>query len=218
MVRQLTDIAWFAGLQAPVREALERAGRRVRRGAGEWVYGEGDEQTGLVAVLDGGLHLYAQAPGGREVLIAVMPAGGVVGQSMRLGGGPRLLTAICAVESTLFLLPDHALLQVAEAHPALWPSLAALAYGQQRVLIEAVVELVGLKPRQRMIARLLNLSFNAVRVPVSQAILAETIGVSRKAVHGWLAELERAGRVSRGYGWIEVKDRPGLERLLRAEA
>jgi CRP-like cAMP-binding protein len=214
----LAAIPWFADLEAPVRAALADHGRLQRRKAGEWVYGEGDEDTGVVAVLEGGLHLYAQAPGGREVLFFVLPKGGVTGQSIRFGGGPRLLTAVCAVDSLLFLLSDRALRQVADTHPVLWPNLAALAYGQQRVLIETIVELVALKPRQRMIARLLALSSYTPAVPATQSALAEMIGVSRKAVNGWLGELDQAGRIARGYGQIEVIDRPGLERMLRAQA
>jgi hypothetical protein len=40
------------------------------------------------------------------------------------------------------------------------------------------------------------------------------IGVTRKAVNGWLGALEGQGRVSRGYGVITVLDRAGLERML----
>jgi hypothetical protein len=40
------------------------------------------------------------------------------------------------------------------------------------------------------------------------------IGVTRKAVNGWLGALEGQGRVARGYGVITVLDRAGLERML----
>ena len=51
-------------------------------------------------------------------------------------------------------------------------------------------------------------------IVVSQADLAEMIGVTRKAVNGWLGALEGQGRVARGYGVITVLDRAGLERML----
>ena len=40
------------------------------------------------------------------------------------------------------------------------------------------------------------------------------VGVTRKAVNGWLRELEADGYVALGYGRIEVRDRAGLERML----
>jgi CRP-like cAMP-binding protein len=78
-----------------------------------------------------------------------------------------------------------------------------------------VAEFVALKPRERLISRLLQLSAQTGgEIAVSQADLAEMIGVTRKAVNGWLSALEAQGRVARGYGVITVLDRAGLERML----
>ena len=207
-------IPWFAGLDAHVRALLIGRGRWRRRAAGEWVYGEGDEDTGLVAVVDGALYLHAQAAGGREVLFAMAPAGTVIGQSGRFGGGPRLITATCAAECLLFSLSDHALQQTAATHPTLWMSVSTLLYGQLRLLVESMAEFVALKPRQRMIARLLAFEASANPVPISQAALAEIVGVSRNAVNGWLAELEADGVIERRYGRIAVLRRDDLRRRL----
>ena len=117
-------IPWFAGLEPSLRADLVARGRLKRCSAGEWLHGEGDEETGLIAVLSGALHLYSQAPGGREVLFGMLPAGTVMGQSAVLGGGPRLVTAIAAADCELFLLSDRALREappttVAPTDPAL---------------------------------------------------------------------------------------------------
>ena len=216
-LERVAALPWFARLEQPVRDALLLRGRWARRGAGEWLYGEGDEETGIVAVLEGGLHLYAQAQGRREVLFSVVPPGGVIGQSLRLGGGPRLVTAICAADTLVFQLPDRALRQTLEMHPALWLSVSALAYEQLRTVIEMIADHVGLPPRARLISRLVALSELSPRIRISQSDVAEMIGVSRKAVNGWLGGLERAGRIVRGYGFIEVRDRAGLRRLLEDE-
>jgi len=212
---RIAAIPWFALLEPEARGDLVGRGRLRRRRAGEWLFGEGDEDTGIVAVLEGALGLHAKAPGGREVLIGVLQAGGVMGQSIVFGGGPRLLTVTCAAESLLFTLSDQALRQSAERHPGLWRALLALAYGQQRATVDALATLVALKPRQRLVAQLLTLSRRDREAPVSQSALAELVGVSRKAVNGWLAELEAAGLVTRGYGRLTIEDRRGLARLLR---
>lgn len=212
---RVAAIPWFARQPAGRRDALLRAGRLSRRGAGEWMHGEGDEETGVLAVVDGALKVYGQAPGGREALIGLLPAGTMIGQSVAFGGGPRIVTAIAAVPSTLFTLSDRALRQVAADHPGLWEALSALVYGQLRLNAQAVAEFVALKPRERLISRLLQLSAQTGgEIPVSQADLAEMIGVTRKAVNGWLGALEGQGRVARGYGVITVLDRAGLERML----
>lgn len=211
---RVARLPWFAGLSAPVRRALIARGRLRKRGAGEWLYGEGDEDTGVVAVLDGGLYLHATAGDGDEVLFNMLPAGGVMGQSILLGGGPRLVTAICAVESQLFLVPDRALQAVAAQHPTLWASLAALSYGQLRDTLRRVTEFVGLKPRERLVARLIALSALSPHIPLTQTALAEMIGASRVAVNRWLGELEAKGAIARGYGVIDVRDARALRRML----
>lgn len=210
---RVAALPWFAGLGSPVREALIAGGRISRRAAGEWLYGEGDPDTGLVAVLGGGLHLQCQAPGGSSVLVNLLPVGGVIGQSVVFGGGPRLITAICAVPSTLFSVPDATLRRTAAQHPELWPSFTALIYGQLRGVIQGYAECIALKPRDRLVSRLLAWSAFDPHIPASQSALAEMVGASRVAVNGWLAELEGAGLVERGYGQIRVLNRAGLERL-----
>jgi CRP-like cAMP-binding protein len=211
---QIGVLAWFAGLEPGVRGALEERGRVQRRAAGEWLYGEGDEDTGVVAVLEGGLYLHAQAPDGGEVLITLLPAGGVMGQSIEFGGGPRLVTAISAVDSTLFVLSDRALREIAATHASLWPALSALTYGQLRESLRSVSDFVALKPRARLISRLVQFSAFAPRVPATQAALAEMIGASRNAVNGWLSTLEAEGVIARGYRHIDVIDRRALQRRL----
>jgi CRP/FNR family cyclic AMP-dependent transcriptional regulator len=209
-------IPWFARQPDAQRAALLAAGRLSARSAGEWLHGEGDDETGVLAVVEGGLKVYGQAPGGREALIGVLPPGTVIGQSVSFGGGPRIVTAIAAAPSRLFTVSDSGLRRVAVSHPGLWEALSALVYGQLRANAQAVAEFVALKPRERLISRLLQLAAQAGGpVDVSQADLAEMIGVTRKAVNGWLGELEARGLVERGYGRIVVLDRAGLERLLQ---
>lgn len=212
---RVAAIPWFARQPPDRREALLREGRLSRRQTGEWMHGEGDEETGVLAVVEGGLRLYGQAPGGREALIGLLPAGTVIGQSAAFGGGPRIVTAITASPSLVFTLSDGALRRVAAGHPGLWEALGALVYGQLRANVQAVAELIALKPRERLVARLVQLAAaSGGEIAIAQADLAEMIGVTRKAVNGWLGELEGAGLVGRGYGVIRVLDVGKLERML----
>ncbi|HEX6859201.1 MAG TPA: Crp/Fnr family transcriptional regulator [Caulobacteraceae bacterium] len=209
----IAAVPWFAGLEPALRADLIARGRQRRAAAGEWLHGEGDEDAGLIAVLEGALRLYSQAPGGREVLLGVLPAGTMIGQSAVLGGGPRLVTAIAASDSRVFLLSDRALREVAASHPMLWRPLSQLVYGQLRAALQGWAEMVGLGPRERMISRLLLMSGGG-SAPLTQAALAEMVGVTRKAVNGWLRALEAEGLVALGYGRITVRDRRALERML----
>lgn len=202
--RALLTVPWFAGQPPEQAAALMRAGRLIRRGAGEWLHGEGDEETGLLTVIEGRLKLYCQAPGEREVLIGVMPPGAVMGQSATLGGGPRLLTVIAAADSLVFVLSDRVLRQTAADHPGVWRDVAGLLYAQLGAILQLVAQLTALPPRARLAARLLQLEQNLGVAEVSQGDLAEMVGVTRKAVNGWLGEMARKGWVRLGYGRVEI--------------
>lgn len=214
-LHRLSSIGWFASLPDPLRAALMSAGRFTRRAPGEWVQAEGDEDTGVLAVVEGVLRVYVQAPGGREALISLLPARAVIGQSVSFGGGPRIVTVVAATPALVFTLSDRALRQVAAVHPGLWEAVSTLVYAQLRTVSLGLAEMVALKPRERLVSRLLQMSLlGAGAVAASQAELAELVGVTRKAVNGWLGELEAKGLVRVGYSRVEVLDARGLERML----
>jgi CRP-like cAMP-binding protein len=210
---RLAAIPWFARLEPAVRDHLVASGRVVRRAAGDWLYGEGDEDTGLIAVLSGGLYMHAAGPATRAVLIGFLPEGSVIGQSIVFGGGPRLVTTICATPSELFVLSDRALRETAAAHDSLWPALSALIYDQLRASMRVVVEFIAMSPRERLISRLCAYAAAGPRIRIGQSALAETIGASRNAVNGWLGEMEAQKIVARGYRYIDVIDRDRLRKL-----
>ncbi|MDH4384252.1 MAG: Crp/Fnr family transcriptional regulator [Caulobacter sp.] len=214
---RLEQFSWFARQPAEQRRALLQGGHVRSLADGAWAHGEGDEETGLLAVLDGSLRTFARAPGGRSALIGVLPPGAIIGQSALFGGGPRLVTAISAGESLVFVLSDRALRAVAVDHPGLWRDLSQLIYRQLQTMVQSVAELTALPPRVLLASRLLVLSRQGAAVPIGQGELAEMLGISRKTVNGWLSSLATQGLIRQGYGRIEVLDRAGLERIVDRE-
>ncbi len=212
-LRRLEGLGWFARQPHAQRQALLQAGQIRALADGIWAHGEGDEETGLLAVLEGSLRTFARAPGGRTALIGLLPPGSIIGQSAVFGGGPRLVTAISAGESLVFVLSDRALRAVAIDHPALWQDLSQLIYRQLEVMVRTLAERTALSPRALLANRLLMLSRAGPDIDVGQAELAEMIGVSRKTLNVRLAELAGRGLVRPGYGRITVLDRPGLQRI-----
>jgi CRP-like cAMP-binding protein len=209
---------WLADRDPLLAAAIVKAGRFVRMNAGQWTHGEGDAETGLVLVLEGAVQLYSKAPGDREVLLAHIEPGNVFGQTVRFGGGPRLVTAICAKPSQLLIVSDRALTQISATWPQIWQAVAALAYQQLRRMTQAVAELLALPPKQRLAGRLLaqampNFGRNAMTLHISQQSLGELVGLTRKTVNALLAGFERQGLVKRHYGRLELLDIKGLRRV-----
>lgn len=195
--------AWFARQSADLRGALIREGRVTQRGAGQWIYGEGDENTGICAVLAGALRLEASAGLQHNVLIGIVPAVGVIGQSQRRGGGPRIVTVRAGPASSVLLLTDAALERIGQETPTLWRALSELVYEQLDAAVHLTAQLLALRPRARVAMRIALLAKDGV-ARVAQHDLAELTGLSRKAVNAHLAVLAELGVVAPGYGGIRV--------------
>lgn len=203
---------WFAGLPPPLRAALLREGRVVRREAGQWVYGQGDARAGVVLVLKGLLRIEASVGDARDVLVNLAPAGTAFGQSRRGGGGPRIATVRAASAATVLLVTDDALERIAHDHVALWRHVGELVYDQLDAMVRLAGHLLALGPRQRIAARLLALAGDDI-VRATQADLAEMCGLSRRVANAHLAALEAAGLIERRYRRIAIRETAGLRRF-----
>lgn len=213
----LAQAPWLRGAPAELPPALAAHGRLARFAAGSWVHAEGDAETGLFLVVEGAVQLFCQAPGGREVLIGLAGEGATIGQAARMGGGPRMLTAICVEPSLLLLISDSALDRVGRTHPELWRAIASLLYTQLNALLRIVADNIALPPRQRLAARLMLLAQRGGRtepvLKLSQSALAEMLGFTRKTVNAYLGRMAADGLVEVGYGRIVIKDLAGVQRV-----
>ncbi|MBW8816460.1 MAG: Crp/Fnr family transcriptional regulator [Caulobacterales bacterium] len=211
--------AWLEGRHELVAPILAH-GRVVRLLPGQWAQAEGDDEAGVLVVLSGTLELYCKAPGDREVRIGQAGPGVALGQTVRFGGGPRLLTAICRDAATVLQVSDRALSRIAQDAPRIWEAVAALLYLQLRNLLHMVAQLTALPPRARLAARLGLLAAGAQGRPlgVSQEALGEMVGLTRKTVNAHLGAFERDGLIRRRYGGVEILDARGLRRVAEAPA
>lgn len=207
----LLGIRWFARQPVAVRMRIAAEARSATLAAGQWVYGEGDETTGLVMVVTGMLRLEA-AVGERMVLVGVARAGGAFGQSKRRGGGPRIVTARAGPASRIVTVSDAALERIGAELPMLWQGVSELVYGQLDASVHGLAQMLALPPAARIAARLM-LFVDDGEVPLSQAGLAELCGLSRKTANAHLSSMEAAGVIARGYGSIRLLDRAALARL-----
>lgn len=189
-------------------DRLLAEGCLVRRAVGEWAQAEGDERGGLFLVVSGLLHSYFAVDAKREVMIGLVGPGSMLGHATRFSGGPRLVTAVCVQPTLLLELNEAALDRVAEQRPDLWRALADFTYANMRGVLQMAADLLSLAPRQRLAARLLAAAEaqGSTDILLSQELLGELTGLTRKTVNHHLSALERAGLVETGYGRIRLCD------------
>lgn len=209
---------WLDGHGVDLRGLLLAHGRLLKFAPRQWVFGEGDDSGGIVVVVNGTVQIYAQAPGGREVLLSQTSRGGAFGQSALFGGGPRLVTAISQRDSVVLHANDRALGEIARQQPLIWRAAANLQYMLLRGMVQMIAEFTSLSPRQRLAARIMRFASgtgSASTVALSQQDLADMTGLSRKTVNACLAELEAGRVIQRGYATIEILDMPALKGFVR---
>ncbi|WP_340586978.1 Crp/Fnr family transcriptional regulator [Erythrobacter alti] len=211
----LSEVPWLKDYPATLSERLVSEARLIRLGVGEWAQAEGDNRAGLFIVIRGSLHSYCAAPGGRSVLIGVVGPGMVIGHATRYSGGPRLVTAVCVEPSLLLEISEAALDEVASRSPEIWRAIAGFAYAHTRAALRMAAEIISLRPRERIAARLLAMAETESPddkpvLRVNQELLGEMMGLTRKTVNKHLSSFEQAGLLKIGYGQLEIVDRHGL--------
>jgi len=215
-LKLLSRVPWLKRHTPDLAPVLVREGHFAQIEVGQWAQAAGDSDTGLLIVLDGALDLYFPGPNDRVYNISQIGAGATLGQSAKFGGGPRTITAVCAERALVLKLPDAALLRMAKTTPDVWRALAAVQYHNNRHLLQLLVEVISLAPRQRLAHRLLVLQQNRLGradLTISQQKLAEMVGLSRKTANGYLTGFEAKGLISLGYGGITIRDMAGLRRM-----
>jgi CRP-like cAMP-binding protein len=102
--RPLAEMPLFAGIGDGELREIEQVVQRVNLQPGELLFRQGEEADGLHVVAAGVVGVYGRLPAGREVELARLGAGEVLGELALVDGGIRAAT-VRALEatSTLFL-------------------------------------------------------------------------------------------------------------------
>lgn len=84
-----------------------------------------------------------------------------------------------------------------------------------RGVLRMAADLISLGPRQRLAARLLAAAegLGSTEIMLSQELLGELTGLTRKTVNHHLGALERAGLIKAGYGRISICNSAELRRV-----
>lgn len=96
----------FADLGPAVRSSISRELRRIKLSPGELLWRQGDPAGGLHLVESGRLRVVARVPGEREIELAEVGSGDVLGELPLLAGGERS-ASVRAVEAASLLVLDR---------------------------------------------------------------------------------------------------------------
>lgn len=215
----LRSAYWMASCHPNLPQTLISEGALARLPAGRWIQAQGDDNTGLVVLVQGSADFFRKGRDGQQIHLGQVVAGMAWGHTPEFVQGPRLVSVICAEPCLVLKVSAGAMARIAGVYPELWRAVAVLLYLQLTNALQWGADMVGLGPRQRIAARLLATSRYGRAgdvLQMSQQSLAETVGLTRKTVNLHLAELQREGVVQLEYGRIRILDSGRLTAVARS--
>lgn len=210
---------------APAAAARAAARAKWRSyGAGALILDVDDPSSDVYFILDGAVRVQMRTPGGRELILTEIQAGGLFGEIAAIDGAPRTANVTALAPSRLCILPAECFLDAACSTPAACLALLRHTTEILRRQSRRVLEREALPVRARLCAELLRLSrpragaaagpARVVSPPPAQHDLAARIGARREVVSRELGEMARQGLIEKARGGIVIPD-PGR---LQAEA
>jgi CRP-like cAMP-binding protein len=200
-----------ASLEAVAQEVVER-----HYAAGELSFLEGEPSAGLHLVAHGLCKVYRVSPGGREQVLAALGVGDSCNEVPAVDDGPNPASLAALEDSTLWVIPNHALTRLRQEHPVLNDLIIKSLSMRCRQLVQRVYNLSFLSVTGRLAAFLLQRSDEQnelKRRRWTQDEIAAHLGTVREMVSRAFRELQEAELIALDRHRIVILDRDGLEEL-----
>ena len=198
----------FAVLSQQRRERLAASGALVRLAPGSPLFITGDDADAAFVILVGDVEIVCPAEDGRDVWLATLGPGGLVGEMGVLDGGPRSADVRALSRVELWRIGRGAVIEILRQEPSAAMELLALMTRRLR-MTDMLVQQTALLDLGSRLARLL-LERGQGAVTLSQGEMARLIGASREGVNRKLAAWRAEGWIDIGPFGVKVLDRTAL--------
>lgn len=211
-VRPLIAATVFGTLPGEALDALCAVAAVQRYKVATLLWPAGQPMQNLWLVVRGQIDIYDRQTDGLEGLVGVVGPGRWVSWVGLFMEQPHQQDFWAAEDTVLIAVPAAAVRQVAVRHPALYPRLIDEIGNRMQIFMQLVGQAVVGTPAQRLAGLLHGLAqvqaadAAAPQLDVSQARLAQMLGMSRQLVGKSLEALEQQGLLRRAYGKIELGD------------
>ena len=215
----------FAGLSPAGRGRIGEVlvARRFERDAA--VYLRGDEAVAFYGVAEGRVRFSAASIEGKEVVLDYAGPGQWFGEIGLFDAGPRVVDALAADPTQLYVLGRRDLLALCRSEADLLLRFVELFSRRIRVAEDIIIDASFLSLPARLAKKLLHLAADTARtettprgtaIRISQDELGRLTGVTRESAGKQLKIWEREGLVEVDYGRVLVVDAARLRRIVAA--
>ena len=204
---------FFAVLPEARRQQLVANGAPMRMEPGADLFRVGDESEAMYVILTGEVEVAVPGQDGKDVWLARIGAGSLVGEMGVLDGGPRSADVRASSRTELWRIGRRAVIDILREEPS--SGLALLAMMTQRLrMADALLQERALLDLGGRLARLLLESQGAV-IALPQGEMARLIGASRERVNRKLAAWRSEGWIDVGAYGVKLLNRQALANAAR---
>jgi CRP/FNR family transcriptional regulator, cyclic AMP receptor protein len=199
----LQKCALFAALDEEERRELAAYAHVRSFAAGESICRLGDRGDTMMAVAVGTVRVSLPTAKGKELILADLPPGELLGEIALLDGRPRSASATALTNCELMILERRDVLPFLERNPAACLKLMEMLCAQIRRSDERMYDIAFLDLPVRLAKTLLHCvrpGEGRMKLSLSQNELAEMVGATRENVNRCLRGWQRQGI-------LELKDR-----------
>lgn len=205
----------YAPLTQTDIELIRRVGESVSRKSGFILFSEGDDPA-VIYLLEQGEAEISRGPSGRRRVVAHAGPGSMLGDLAVFGDRPYTFTARASGQVRVLRLDRIRLLAELARQPALLMRWLVAGQHQLEKTQRRVLQLMHKTVLAQVADVLLEESETREEVNLSQATIANLLGVSRQSVNEALGRLREQGLVSTGYRTIRVLDPERLQRIAQS--
>ncbi len=206
----LARIEPFAHTRSEDLDDLVQVTARIRRPPGSVIVQEGGPPDGLYVLLRGRVNLVRLADAGRDLILGVLGAGDVFGESCACDGASASTSAVSAVPCELLRIPADAIAGFMKSHSETCVRLLRLMHDKLREAENVASGLALCDVEERLRRTLARLAMRQGRkapsatgavgwilAPVpTQSELANMVGSCRETVSRTLSAMARSGLVT----------------------
>lgn len=204
-----------------VRE-VRRASTVLKANAGDTIFHQGDQHTGICLIETGRVRTFYAGPSGKEITLAYWTPGHFIGGPEVFGGGTHIWSAVAMEKTRMARLPGHAIRTLVRTMPTFAECLidGLVAKGK---CYSALVQMLGTRSVTERLAHVLLILAEMDQTPgrpltVSRRIthdqLASIVGSTRQWVTTTLARFQRAGHIGIERNAIHVLEPEALRAQL----
>lgn len=207
----------FSVLSPPRRRALAEQATPVKLFAGGRLFSRGDQPDAAYAIITGEIEVTIEGPDGRDVFIALLGAGTVIGELGVLDNVPRVTNAKATRKSELLKIERHLVTDALREEPSSALALLGVLASRLRETDHLVDRNASMDLGKRL-ARLLLEEGAKGRITYKQADIAHLVGATREAVNRKLSRWRKANWIMLNHTGLHIVDRNALLAVCRRHA